>query len=69
MNLNISVSATAEENGKKAAVKIAELINAAIAKRGYARIVLSTGASQFEMFQVLVTLDVDWSKVDMFHLD
>lgn len=69
MNLNISVSATAEENGKKAAVKIAELINAAIAKRGHARIVLSTGASQFEMFQVLVTLDVDWSKVEMFHLD
>ena len=69
MNINISVSSTAKENGRKAAEQIAKLINAAIAKKGYARIVLSTGASQFEMFDVLVKLDVDWSRVEMFHLD
>ena len=69
MNINISVSSTAKENGRKAAEQIAKLINAAIAKKGYARIVLSTGASQFEMFDVLTKLDVDWSKVEMFHLD
>ena len=57
MNINISVSSTAKENGRKAAEQIAKLINAAIAKKGYARIVLSTGASQFEMFDVLVKLD------------
>ena len=69
MNINISVSSTAVENGRKAAIKIAEIINKAIAEKGHARIVLSTGASQFEMFDVLVKLDVDWSKVEMFHLD
>ena len=69
MNINISVSKTAVENGRKAAIKIAEIINKAIKEKGYARIVLSTGASQFEMFDVLVKLDVDWSKVEMFHLD
>ncbi len=69
MNINICVSTTAVENGRKAALKAAELINQAIEKKGHARIVLSTGASQFEMFQVLVTLPVDWSKVEMFHLD
>ena len=69
MNINISVSATAAENGRKAAVKAAELINKAIAEKGHARIILSTGASQFEMFENLVKLDVDWSKVEMFHLD
>lgn len=69
MNINISVSKTAVENGRKAAVKIAEIINKAINEKGHARIVLSTGASQFEMFDVLVKLDVDWSKVEMFHLD
>ena len=69
MNINISVSKTAVENGRKAAVKIAEIINKAIKEKGHARIVLSTGASQFEMFDVLVKLDVDWSKVEMFHLD
>ena len=69
MNINISVSTTAAENGRKAAVKAAQLINAAIKEKGHARIILSTGASQFEMFENLVKQDVDWSKVEMFHLD
>jgi len=69
MNINISVSSTPVENGRKAAAKIAEVINKAIAEKGHARIVLSTGASQFEMFDALVKMNVDWSKVEMFHLD
>ena len=69
MNINISVSSTPVENGRKAAAKIAEVINRAIAEKGHVRIVLSTGASQFEMFDALVKMDVDWSKVEMFHLD
>ena len=69
MNINISVSTTAAENGRKAALKAAELIKKAIAEKGHARIILSTGASQFEMFENLVKQDVDWSKVEMFHLD
>ena len=69
MNIRITVSSTPVENGRKAAQKIAEVINSAIARKGHARIVLSTGASQFEMFDALVKLPVDWSKVEMFHLD
>lgn len=69
MNIRITVSSTPVENGRKAAEKIAEVINGAIARKGHARIVLSTGASQFEMFEALVKLPVDWSKVEMFHLD
>ncbi len=69
MNITISVSDNAKENGRKAALKAAGIINEAIESKGHARIVLSTGASQFEMFDTLVTLPVDWSKVEMFHLD
>ena len=69
MNINISVSATPEENGAKAAKKIACLINKAIEEKGHARIVLSTGSSQFEMFQAIVKENIDWTKVEMFHLD
>ena len=69
MNIRITVSSTPVENGRKAAEKIAQVINDAIARKGHARIVLSTGASQFEMFEALVKLPVDWSKVEMFHLD
>lgn len=69
MSITINVLKNADENGKKAAEKIAQLINEAIKTRGKARIVLSTGASQFEMFSYLVKENVDWTKVDMFHLD
>ncbi|MBR3836753.1 MAG: 6-phosphogluconolactonase [Clostridia bacterium] len=55
--------------GKSAASFTAELINRAIAEKGSARIVLSTGASQFDTLAALVEEKVDWSKVEMFHLD
>lgn len=69
MNISISVSSTPEELGKKAAAKIAELLRDAIGKKGHARMILSTGQSQFETLAALVNEDVDWSKVEMFHLD
>ena len=57
------------ELGKSAAKFVASLINAAIAEKGSARIVLSTGASQFDTLASLITQPVDWTKVEMFHLD
>jgi 6-phosphogluconolactonase/Glucosamine-6-phosphate isomerase/deaminase len=69
MNINISVLSTPEELGRKAAEKIAALLNEAIKEKGEARIILSTGASQFETLDALIKLPVDWSKVEMFHLD
>ena len=55
--------------GQLAATLTAEKINDAIAKQGFARIILSTGASQFETLEALVKENIDWSKVEMFHLD
>lgn len=57
------------ELGKNAAGCIAEKLNNAIKEKGKARMILSTGASQFEMFKFLVGENVDWKKVEMFHLD
>ena len=57
------------ELGKSAAKFVSQLINEAINKNGSARIVLSTGASQFDTIAALVNENVDWSKVEMFHLD
>lgn len=57
------------ESGAAAAKQIAGALNSAIEKNGAARLLLSTGASQFEMFDALVGEKVDWSKVEMFHLD
>lgn len=55
--------------GKSAAKYTAHLLREAIAEKGFARIILSTGASQFDTLSSLVLEDVDWSRVDMFHLD
>ena len=55
--------------GQAAAKLTAKKINEAIDKQGVARIILSTGASQFETLQALLLENVDWSKVEMFHLD
>lgn len=55
--------------GLKAAELLARRINLSIAQRGEARILLSTGASQFEMFENLHIQPVDWTRVTMFHLD
>ncbi len=57
------------ELGSKAAKKGAELIKEAIAENGKANIIVATGASQFEMLEVLVKEDIDWSVVTCFHLD
>lgn len=67
--MHLYVTDTKQELGNAAAKLIAQKINEAIAEKGYARIVLSTGASQFETLAALVKEDVDWSKVAMFHLD
>lgn len=50
----------------QAAIRIAE----AIACRGSARILAATGGSQFEFLDALTQIAwLDWTKVEMFHLD
>lgn len=56
--------------GEAAAMQAANIINRAISERGRARIIAATGASQFEFLDALTrTPGIDWSKVEMFHLD
>jgi glucosamine-6-phosphate deaminase len=53
-----------------AAADAAQKIRDAIAARGRARIIAATGASQFAFLERLVREPgIDWSKVEMFHLD
>lgn len=69
MNININIAPTPEMLGQRAAKKIACYLKKAITEKGHARIILSTGASQFETLSALVQEDLDWTKVEMFHLD
>jgi glucosamine-6-phosphate deaminase len=58
-----------EELGDAAALQTANLIRQLLQEQSRVRIVLSTGASQFEFFRALSNIKIDWSRVDMFHLD
>lgn len=68
MNLNIfpnsgSLWAAAADD---AAIALRE----AIANKNRARIIVATGASQFGFLSLLTAaVDIDWSRVEMFHLD
>jgi glucosamine-6-phosphate deaminase len=56
--------------GEAAARQAADAIKRAIYERGRARIIAATGASQFEFLNALIkTPGIDWSIVEMFHLD
>jgi glucosamine-6-phosphate deaminase len=67
--MEIHVSKNAQELGKVAGVAAGKLIRAAIHANGCANIILATGTSQFETLNQLISEEVDWSKVTMFHLD
>ena len=67
--MKVIVAKDSMELGKLASKQATEAINKAIAETGNARILLSTGASQFTFFEHFVKEDIDWSKVEMFHLD
>ena len=67
--MRIDISKTREEMGKKSAARVIGEIQKAIAARGKARVILATGASQFDLISNLTASSVDWSKVEAFHLD
>ena len=68
--MKIHVDSTAEQMGNRAAQETARRIRAAVQANGVCRILLSTGASQFEMLDALTKMeDIPWTQVVMFHLD
>lgn len=58
-----------KELGVKAGEAAALLIQKCILEKGQANIILATGTSQFETLNRLLSEDIDWSKVHLFHLD
>jgi glucosamine-6-phosphate deaminase len=65
----INICRDAMELGRKAANQAGAKLTEAINKRGEARLLVSTGNSQFETFQSLLHEPVEWEKVEVFHLD
>lgn len=68
--MEIRICKNSEELGKSAAKHVAQVLKDCIAENGSARIVLSTGASQFDTIKALVEEPgIKWECVEMFHLD
>ena len=56
--------------GRSAAAHAADSLRTYIRNQGYVRLVAATGASQFEFLDALTsTPDIDWQRVELFHLD
>jgi glucosamine-6-phosphate deaminase len=68
--LHVKILEDKDSLGRAAADQAAASIRQAIRQRKTARIIAATGASQFEFLEALTAAtDVDWSSVEVFHLD
>jgi glucosamine-6-phosphate deaminase len=68
--MDIAIFDSKQDLGRAAADRAAAAIGEAIARAGEARVVAATGASQFDFLDALTARsDVDWRRVEMFHLD
>lgn len=67
--MRVVICANADAAGAYAAAEVAAMLNTVLATASRARLLLSTGQSQFEVLRHLVRTDVQWSRVDAFHLD
>ena len=56
--------------GRAAALRAGEVLREAIARRGRSRLIAATGSSQLEFLDALCAQpDLDWQRVELFHLD
>ena len=67
--MRVVVCPDAEALGQAVAAEAARLLRAAVQERGSARLLLSTGKSQFTTLAALVREPVPWQSVEAFHLD
>jgi glucosamine-6-phosphate deaminase len=65
----VEIYGTSAAAGNAAAEKAAEIIRAATSNRGRARVIGATGNSQIPLVEALVEQRIDWTCVELFHMD
>ena len=68
-NLKVRILDSAEQLGEAAALSVAKILGDAISEKGFANLILATGASQFQFLEHLQKLEIVWDKINVFHLD
>ncbi|WP_149274296.1 glucosamine-6-phosphate deaminase [Pareuzebyella sediminis] len=67
--LYVSIYEDPKTLGTAAADFVEDKLREAIAAKGFAHLILATGASQFSFLEALKTRTIDWQKITVFHLD
>ncbi|MCE1197329.1 MAG: 6-phosphogluconolactonase [Marinilabiliales bacterium] len=65
----VNIAHTPVELGRAAAARVAAALHEAVVRQGQARLLVSTGSSQFETLAALIGHAIDWPKIEVFHLD
>jgi glucosamine-6-phosphate deaminase len=68
-DLEVSIFQTNEALGLAAAEEAKDILQGAIREKGEANVILATGNSQLTFLKTLRTMPVEWSKVNIFHMD
>lgn len=68
-SLITEIYATRNDMGAAAAERAAECINSVIEERGEANVIFAAAPSQNEMLSALIASDIDFSRVNAFHMD
>lgn len=68
-NLTVRIYADEASAGKGSAQFVAKHLHDAIQVKGHANLILATGASQFAFLEAIKKMEIDWSKITVFHLD
>lgn len=55
--------------GRKSSDFVCRELNKAIREKGSANLILGTGASQHPLHEALLKEDLDWTRINLFHLD
>lgn len=68
-DLQASIFQTNEALGLAAAEEAKDILQGAVREKGEANVILATGNSQIAFLKALRTMAVEWSKVNIFHMD
>jgi glucosamine-6-phosphate deaminase len=67
--LKVEIYSSAVDMGISAAAFVEEKLRIAIKDRNTANLILGTGASQYPLHNSLLNMDIEWNKINLFHLD
>ncbi|WP_270087789.1 glucosamine-6-phosphate deaminase [Sphingobacterium sp. SYP-B4668] len=67
--LNLSVSTSRTQMGAAAAADVAARIVQLLEKQEEVSVIFAAAPSQLELYRALIDTDVDWSRVNAFHMD